>query len=280
MLKTLSKKIQNILDNMNQDYISEASAQCAYYVILSFIPFLILLLTLIQYTNLEPWEMFDIISKLVPDNLKEIVLGIIMEVYSKSLGTVSVSLIFTLISADKGLFALTKELHLIYNYTDNNKKSWLNLKITSILQTFLFIVIIALGLVIMVFGRTIISEINTKYGVYKNYELIYELGTRITLFSITFLIFLCIYKFMSRHKLKFKGQIKGAIFASILLNIISYVFSRFLEIFKGFSTTYGSLTTLIIIMMWTYGCFYIIFIGAEINKINGEEYVRKNGRIN
>ena len=86
---------------MNQDYISEASAQCAYYVILSFIPFLILLLTLIQYTSLEPWELFDIISKLIPDNLREMVLGIIMEVYSKSLGTVSVSLIFTLISADK-----------------------------------------------------------------------------------------------------------------------------------------------------------------------------------
>ena len=268
MLKTLQKKIRNLLNNMNQDNISESAAGCAYYVILSFIPFLILLLTLIQYTSLEPWELFDIISKLIPNNLREIVLGIIMEVYSKSLGTVSVSLIFTLISADKGLFALTKELHLIYNYTDNNKKSWLNLKITSILQTFLFIVIIALGLVIMVFGRTIISAINTKYGVYKNYELVYELGTRIAFLCLTFLIFLCIYKFMSRHKLKFKSQIKGAIFASILLNIISYVFSRFLEIFKGFSTTYGSLTTLIIIMMWTYGCFYIIFIGAEINKIN------------
>ncbi len=262
--------MRNLLDNINQDHISESAAECAYYVILSFIPFLILLLTLIQYIRLDPWQLFEVISKIIPDNLKEIVLGIIMEVYSKSLGTVSISLIFTLVSADKGLFALTKELHLIYKYTDNNKKSWINLKITSIFQTFLFIVIIELGLVAMVFGSTITSTISEKYGVYKSYELVYELVTRIALLSLTFLIFLCIYKFMSRHKLKFKGQIKGAIIASVLLNIVSYIFSRFLEIFKGFSTTYGSLTTLIIIMMWTYGCFYIIFIGAEINKINNE----------
>ena len=42
----MRKKIQTILDNIGEDHISEYSAQCAYYVILSFIPFVILLLTL------------------------------------------------------------------------------------------------------------------------------------------------------------------------------------------------------------------------------------------
>lgn len=36
---------------------------------------------------------------------------IIREVYSKSIGTVSISLIFMLFAADKGLFALMRELH-------------------------------------------------------------------------------------------------------------------------------------------------------------------------
>lgn len=268
MIKKLSKKFQKLINYLIEDHISESSAQCAYYVILSFVPFLILLLTLIQYTSLKPWQIFDIIERLIPNNLKEIVIGIVMEIYSKSIGTISISLLFTLISADKGLFALTKELHLIYNYMDNKEKSWINLKLISILQTSLFIVIMVISLVLMVFGRTIINTLNEKYGFYPGYELIYELITRIIFFVIAFFIFLCIYKFMSRHKLKFKGQIKGALIASLLLNIVAYLFSRFLEIFKGFSTTYGSLTTLIIIMMWTYSCFYIIFIGAEINKIN------------
>ena len=72
---------------------------------------------------------------------------------------------------------------------------------------------------------------------------------------------------MPRHKVSFKSQIYGAIFGAISLNVISFVFSKYLSIFKGFSITYGSLTTLMLIMMWTYACFYTVFLGAEFNKI-------------
>ena len=72
---------------------------------------------------------------------------------------------------------------------------------------------------------------------------------------------------MPNHKAKFKDQIVGALFGAIALNVISFVFSKYLYIFRGFSITYGSLTTLMLIMMWTYACFYSVFIGAELNKI-------------
>jgi len=71
---------------------------------------------------------------------------------------------------------------------------------------------------------------------------------------------------MPKHKVSIKNQVYGAIFGAVALNIVSYVFSIYLDIFKGFSITYGSLTTLILVMMWTYACFYTIFLGAEINK--------------
>ena len=60
------KMIKTILNNMKEDHIGESAAQCAYYVILSFIPFTILLLTIIQYTNVEPQQLFDIISNIIP----------------------------------------------------------------------------------------------------------------------------------------------------------------------------------------------------------------------
>ncbi len=56
------KEFIKALKNMAKDHVSESSAQCAYYVILSFIPFIILLLTLIQYTVVEPQHFIDIIS--------------------------------------------------------------------------------------------------------------------------------------------------------------------------------------------------------------------------
>ena len=263
-----NKKIslKAILNNIKEDRVSEFSAQCAYYIILSFIPFIILLLTLIQYTNIQQEQLFYIISKIVPINMSEIVLGIIREVYSKSLGTISISLIFTLFSAHKGLYAFMKGLNFVYKGKSDNTKPMIYLRLLSIIQTIIFIILVAIGLVILVFGTSIIATIQDKFGLLKNYTIISKALTEAVYIFIVFIIFLFLYKFMSGHKLTFKSQIPGAFFSAISLIIISFVFSNYLNIFKGFSITYGSLTALMLIMMWTYACFYVIFLGAEINK--------------
>ena len=92
------------------------------------------------------------------------------------------------------------------------------------------------------------------------------IGTEVSFVFMTFLVFLLLYKFMPKHRVSFKSQFWGALFGAIALNVISFVFSKYLFIFKGFSLTYGSLTTLMLIMMWTYSCFYTVFLGAELNK--------------
>lgn len=266
-LRPLQRTGEKMWRNMKSDRISASAAQCAYYVILSFIPFIILLLTLIQYTNVQPQQLFNIISKIIPHNMSEMVLGVVMEVYSKSIGTISLSLVITLFSADRGLYALIKGLRLVYNLNNNEEKSFIYLKLMSLIKTTVFIVMMIFGLVILVFGSSIISTIQESFGLLKGYTLVSEIISYLIALLIIFVMFLCIFKFVPGHKITIKSQIPGAIFGSIALNIVSFLFARYLDIFKGFSITYGSLTTLMLIMMWTYTCFYIIFVGAEINKL-------------
>lgn len=260
------KIIQRISTNMGNDHISEFSAQCSYYTILSFIPFVIVLITLIQYTNIDQKTLFDVISKIIPSSMNEFVIGIVREVYSKSIGTISISIIFTLWSAGKGLFALTKGLHSVYNTDEDSEKSVIYLRIVSLLETIIFIVLIMIGLVLLVFGNSLKSIVQQHFGGLENFNMFSQIITEIGFVFITFIIFLFLYKFMPKHKVTFKSQIPGAIFGAIALNVISFIFSRYLDIFKGFSITYGSLTTLMLIMMWTYSCFYSLFLGSEINK--------------
>lgn len=259
------KFIKTISTNINNHNIGAYSAQCAYYTILSFIPFTILLITLIQYTNIDQQTLFDGISKIIPASMNEFVLGIVKEVYSKSIGTISISIIFTIWSAGKGLFALIKGLHVVYDVNDKKSNSAIYLKIMSIIQTMVFIVLITIGLVVLVFGNSLISIIKSHFDAFKDFTMLSAILTEIGFVLGTFVIFLFLYKFMPKHKVTFKSQIIGAIFGAVSLNIVSFIFSRYLDIFKGFSITYGSLTTLMLVMMWTYSCFYTIFLGAELN---------------
>ena len=260
------KQFNVILKNSGDDHISEYSAQCSYYTILSFIPFVILLITLIQYTNIEQQTLFDVISKIIPSSMNEFVIGIVREVYSKSIGTISISIIFTLWSAGKGLFALTKGLHSVYNTDEDKVKSVLYLRIMALVETIVFIVLIMIGMVLLVFGNSLKSIMQQHFGALENFNAFSQFVTEIGFIFATFVVFLFLYRFMPNHKVTFKSQVPGAIFGAIALNVISFVFSKYLDIFKGFSITYGSLTTLMLIMMWTYSCFYSLFLGAELNK--------------
>ena len=271
-LKEKYQKFQELSENMKRDHISESAAQCSYYTILSFIPFVILLITLIQYTGIAPQALFDAISKIIPSSMSEMVLGIVQEVYSKSIGTISISIIFTMWSAGKGLYALTTGLQTVYQTKSKKITSYIYLRVKVLLETILFIVMIVMGLTILVFGNGVIDIVKRNFGVLEKYNQISSILAQLGVILATFVVFLLLYKFMPKHRVPFKSQVYGALFGAIALNIISFVFSRYLTIFKGFSITYGSLTTLMLVMMWTYSCFYTVFLGAELNKFMNKNH--------
>ena len=76
-----------------------------------------------------------------------------------------------------------------------------------------------------------------------------------------------IYKFLPNHIVQLKVQLMGAAFSAVGWMIVSWIFSVYLDIFKGFSSMYGSLTTIVLIMLWLYFCMYILLLGGEVNVI-------------
>jgi membrane protein len=72
-------------------------------------------------------------------------------------------------------------------------------------------------------------------------------------------------------KMKYKKQLPGALFSAILWYVFSYVFSLYVDRFNGYSI-YGSLTFVVVIMLWFYFCMYIILMGAQMNRYFSPAY--------
>ena len=89
---------------------------------------------------------------------------------------------------------------------------------------------------------------------------------RIVITPIVLMIFsLLIYKFLPNRRDKILRQLPGAVFAAIGWMIVSWIFSVYVDVFRGFSSMYGSLTTIVLIMLWMYFCMYSILLGGEVN---------------
>ena len=71
LIKKIVKLVQGFLKAMGEDHVSAYAAQAAYFIMLSFVPFVILLLTLIQYTALTKADLFAVLKDALPDVLTE-----------------------------------------------------------------------------------------------------------------------------------------------------------------------------------------------------------------
>lgn len=264
-MKNIIKKFEYVNNKLKEDHIGEYAAECAYFTILSFIPFIMFFLTLIQFTNVDKATIFYWVSQVIPTTMKDMILGIIDEVYNKSVGTISITVILALWTASKGFYYLSKGLRKIYE-TEKTKLTPI-VRIEGLLYTLIFVIAIIAFLVIMILGKRIHKVMLNKF---KTISLITGLILKVRFFfliGIMFFIFLIIYAFIPRHKMKIKMQVLGALFSSIAWYVASWIFSVYIDVFQGFSNTYGSLTSIILIMMWVYVCMYIILLGAEINML-------------
>lgn len=258
---------KRFFEKLSKYHISEYTAQCAYYTVLSFIPFIMLIVTLIQYTSISKETLFSIVQNLMPETMTETTMGIIQEVYSKSVGTISISAIFVLWSAKRGFYALSKGLHSIYE-TDK-EYNFIYMQIKSIILTVFLVLAIVSVLVFSVFGNSLIDIMKNKYNISNNILNIVHFS-KIGIFLVLFIVLLLIYKFVPGHKQKIINQIPGAIIATLGWFVLSTVFSVYLDTFKGFSVMYGSLTTIVLAMMWIYFCMYIILLGALVNNFSAK----------
>lgn len=259
-IKVFFGKINIFLKKLAEDHIEEFTAQCAYYTFLSFIPFIILLLSLIKYLNIETNTLTNIFTALLPNIMKSSVVDIIQEMYSKSFETVSISAVFMLWSASKSFYSLNKGLSSIYS-KQNNDENYFFLRLKGIIGAILALALIVIILIFLVFGNILEQTINENFNEFSGiFEFIISIRNILSI-AILFIIFLFMYRLtQSKRKIKLRNCILGAAFASVTWYLVSFFFSIYVDVFTDFSIIYGSLATIILILMWLYVIIYVIFI--------------------
>lgn len=262
----LIKGIKYFGRKISASRISAYSAQTAYFMFLSLIPLIMLLLSLLQLFGDTGETVTQTISGVMPGVLGEFINYSINEIMSDGRLTLTiVSAALLLWSASRGVFSIIGGLNSVYEIKETRKYLWV--RFLSIVYTLAFIVIVCSVLLIIVFGDSLINLVisffpNLKGLVYIIASLRFILG-----FIILVLFFSIIYKSMPCKKMKFFDQIPGAVISSAGWVSFSILFSFYVDNFSNYANIYGSLTAIIVLMLWLYTCMYIMFIGAEINCI-------------
>ena len=249
---------------MDDDHVTAYSAMSAYFMLMSFVPFIMLLLLLTTYLPFSKDDVMNLMTaaSIVKEN--SFIMNILEEIYWHSNSTImGVSIISILWAASKGIWAIIKGLNSIYDIEETRNS--ILLRMVSILYTVCFLLIIIVSFVLLVFGTTIYGYIMSHFPMLEPFaRIIMDIKSFFSIFVLT-VFFLVLYIAVPARKTTIKNEIIGSMFASLGWSLFSFGFSIYVSKFSNYTHVYGGLGAVLLFLIWLYMIMYIMFMGAEIN---------------
>ena len=273
-MNELIKKYTEFTAMCKKNRIDIYAACVSFYIFLSFIPFAIIILSIIPYLPFTQNDLENLLVGIVPADYKETLRVVINQLYSLNVGTLSISIIATVWAAARGILGITKGLNEIADV--NESRNFISMRLWSMFYTIFLIIAIIMTLVITVFGSNIVSVIS-KYFVLTKWITNLISVKNLIVFLLLAILYICFFTVLPAGKITIKSQIPGAFLAALVWWGFSKIFELYLSTFNSYSI-YGSFAVVIIIGIWLYTGMYIMFMGAVLNKLWSQKKGTENER--
>lgn len=264
MLKLISM-IGSIIDKAQRDHITAFSAQAAFFTILSFFPFLIVLLSLMRFFPITPNDMIDLVQTYLPENYSASVVPIIRSLNGNITTTYMSFTILTLLwSASKGILSMMTGLNTIHEIPE--KRNYFVLRFISSIYIGLMAIAVLFGMILLLFGNSLLVQLYRFQPLLENQHVVFAVVRFLLAFFTFMIVFIILFKFLPSEKFKIMEILPGAFFSSIAWIVLSFFFSMYFDNFSIYNIMYGGLTSILLTLFWLYFCMMMFFIGAEINR--------------
>ena len=232
---------REIYRKCKEDEMTVYAAQVSFFVLLSFVPFIMLLLTAVQMIPaISQAEFMELVVAFTPEDYKSLAFRMVNDLSLKSPATmVSLTAVTALWSAGRGMFSMARGLDRVWG---KEEKYWYIIsRLICCGYTIVFVAVCILSLILLVFGQLLRGFLNTHFPFVGA-----VIGRLIDFRSLWF---------------------PGALFSALAWMVFSLGFSIYFNRIggRGYSYMYGSLAAIVILLLWLYFCMCILFMGAELN---------------
>lgn len=238
----------------------------AFHFMLALGPAIIFLLTFIPYlpvNNLQE-QMLEIMYDVIPEDSYLALETLLGSIFTIRHGLQIFGFFVTLFFVQKGLNGIIEAFNASYHTVES--RHWINRRLTSLGLFIILFILVTFAILMLFFSKLGINYLYTE-GMIKasaNHILIitgkWLIIAGLTFFAISFLYFMA-----PARKTKWKFFSPGSLFAALFSIITSIVFSYFVNHFAPFNEFYGSIGTLMVVMLWMNFNSIVLLAGFELN---------------
>ncbi len=268
-LRSIIKRFSEVISIISGDRVPVYAAQASFFMVISSLPLIMLLLSLSRYVLSD--KIYDVILSFgdsLPGGLKPLFVTLFDEMYARpAINLISVTALITLWSASKGIRAIRDGVATVYRA--QVEKNFFRKILLSFLHTAIFIILLIALIILLLFGDQLFRLLSPKFTVVMRFYELFKYRTGI-IFAVLVLFFALLYHTVGKHGEAVNGSVKshlpGAFVAAGGWVLFSFFYSLYTLYFSRMSYIYGSLTAIILLMLWLYFCMIILLCGAEFNK--------------
>jgi len=246
--------------------ISTRASAIAFNFILAIFPAIIFLFTLIPYIPIDKFqdELFNLLQSILPQNAFAAIQETIEDILkTKRGGFLSFGFLAAFIFATNGIVSVIAAFNGTIHAIET--RSWINQRLVALILAVILTLLMTISIALITVSQTIMSymvengylQINTSYLI---------LGGRwLVICALIFFAYAFLFYLAPARKTKFRFISAGGTLATILTIITTIVFSYYINNFGKYNTLYGSIGTLVVIMLSFYFNAFILLIGFELN---------------
>ncbi|ODS79313.1 MAG: hypothetical protein ABS46_15960 [Cytophagaceae bacterium SCN 52-12] len=256
--------------------IDQRATSVAYGFTLALFPLILFLFTLIPYIPIPGLEtqIMDFLHDFVPAGIYEFTEQTIRDIVSRpQAGVLSFGFLLALYGATNGMVSLMRSLNML-NGKDESR-SFFQTRGTAIMLMVFMALVLFLSIVLIIVGDAVMNFV-TRLEILNSTLTVLALNLlrySISFASLAFGVAI-IYRFAPDVKPRLRFINFGTILASLLILLSTYGFSFYLSNFSSYNKLYGSIGTIIALMLWLYLLALILIFGYEVN-VSIQEAKRK-----
>ncbi len=258
---------------MGTPLMSILPGQISFFVILSIIPLISLLVMFASRLSLSFDSVTGFINHYLPSGVSSLIISIFE---GQKVGTLDILFIVTAFYiAAKATHSIIIASTQIYN---GKQRNFLRTRIKAIIMLIILIFLVLSIIGILTIGNRIIIYIAEVNGTISPY--VYMFYNIIKWPFVLFMIFVTIkviYTIAPNVTIPSKSVNKGALFTTIVWGITTFVYSFYVTNLANYTKFYGNLSNLIILMIWLYWMCYIFVLGMTMNEYSLN--IEKEGKI-
>ncbi|MEO0311983.1 MAG: hypothetical protein RIQ89_1640 [Bacteroidota bacterium] len=258
---------QFFITGIKKGSLNTRASALSFKFFLALFPAIIFLFSLIPYVPIPNFQnqLLGLIQDVVPNTAYQAARSTIEDIIKHQRGgLLSIGFIMALYFTTNGFMAMIKSFNSSYHIVET-RKPWKQRKVAIIL-TFIISILLIIATMMIIFGE-IFSKFLVKKSILKTKtQVALLLGVKwLIVLTVIFLAISFLYHYAPAVRKKWKFISAGATLATILSIITSLGFAYFVNNFNQYNKVYGSIGTLIVIMLWINFNSQILLLGFELN---------------